>query len=65
VAISQSLDDVPFDLLRHRVLRYSADPEGLRVLQSRLEEKLRQIGPPAMEAPTAATGKIIPVRLRS
>jgi hypothetical protein len=65
VPISQSLDDVPFDLISHRVLKYSADPDGLLVLQARLEEALRQVTPPAMEDMGIATAKVVPIRQRS
>jgi hypothetical protein len=65
VPISQSLDDVPFDLISHSVLKYSTDPDGLLVLQSRLEETLRQITPPAIEDIGATTAKVVPIRPRS
>jgi hypothetical protein len=65
VPISQSLDDVPFELIRHRVLKYSAEPEGLVLLQSRLEEALRQIMPPVIEDFGASTAKVVPIRQRT
>jgi hypothetical protein len=66
VPISQSLDDVPFDLIQHRVLRYSADPDGLLLLQSRLDETLRQIMPPVMEdIGVASANKVVPIRQRT
>jgi hypothetical protein len=65
VPISQSLDDVPFDLLSHGVLKYSADTDGLLVLQSRLEEMLRQVTPPPMEDLEPASTKVVPIRQRS
>jgi len=65
VPISQSLDDVPLDLISHRVLRYTADPDGLLVLQSRLEETLLQVTPPAIEDIGVATAKVVPIRQRS
>lgn len=40
--ISQSLDDVPFDLKHHRVLNYLANSEGIKRLQSALSTKLDQ-----------------------
>ena len=43
VPISQSLDDVPFDLRHHRVLRYLANEEGLTELQSKLSSRLRRL----------------------
>lgn len=42
VPISQSLDDVPFDITHHRVLKYLPNSEGLARLQSALEAKLKQ-----------------------
>lgn len=42
VPISQSIDDVPFDMVHHRVLTYLANGEGLSELESRLAAKLRQ-----------------------
>ncbi len=44
IPISQSLDDIPFDMRHHRVLKYLANGEGLHALESRLTEKLRQVG---------------------
>jgi AbiJ-like protein len=44
VPISQSLDDVPFDMRHHRVLTYLANKEGLAKLSGDLEKKLRQVG---------------------
>jgi len=65
VPISQSLDDVPFDLISHNVLKYSTDPDGLLLLQSRLEEALAQITPPAIEDIGDTTAKVVPIRPRS
>jgi hypothetical protein len=45
VPISQSLDDVPFDLMHHRVLKYLANAEGLKELESKLTGRLLQIAP--------------------
>jgi hypothetical protein len=42
VPISQSLDDVPFDMRHHRVLRYLLNSEGLSGLTNGLATKLRQ-----------------------
>lgn len=42
VPISQSIDDVPFDMAHHRVLTYLPNGEGLALLQSRLAAKLAQ-----------------------
>lgn len=49
VPISQSLDDVPFDMRHHRVLKYLPNAEGLLKLSIDLAKKLRQVsvGPPA------------------
>ena len=65
VPISQSLDDVPADLVYHRVIKYAADPEGLVVLQARLEETLRQIAPPAVEDIGMTAAKVVPIRPRT
>lgn len=53
VPISQSLEDVPFDMRHHRVLKYLPNKEGLSKLTSDLAAKLRQvsIGTPASPAP--------------
>lgn len=42
VPISQSLDDVPFDITHHRVLKYLPNAEGLGRLESSLSSKLTQ-----------------------
>ncbi len=43
VPITQSLDDVPFDIRHHRVLKYLPNSEGLSVLQSSLSSRLRSL----------------------
>jgi len=43
VPIAQSLDDVPFDLRHHRVLKYLPNAEGLKQLELRLETRLRSV----------------------
>ncbi|MFC0349456.1 hypothetical protein [Undibacterium danionis] len=43
VPVSQSLDDIPFDMRHHRVLKYLPNGEGLAVLEAKLSEKLRQV----------------------
>lgn len=43
IPLSQSLDDVPFDMIHHRVLKYLPNAEGHLKLQSELERKLRQL----------------------
>src|SRR2546427_2318323 len=40
IPISQSLDDVPFDLRHHRVLKYLPNTEGLASMQATLTERL-------------------------
>ena len=45
VPLAQSLDDVPFDLRHHRVLRYLSNTEGLAQLESRLVTRLKSIAP--------------------
>jgi nucleoside 2-deoxyribosyltransferase len=45
VPITQSMDDVPFDLHHHRVLKYFPNTEGLAVLMSALAGRLRQVAP--------------------
>ncbi len=62
VPISQALDDVPFDMRHHRVLRYLSNSEGLLKLSSDLATKLRQVsvGTPASLSPSADGKKDIP-----
>ncbi|HWS86413.1 MAG TPA: hypothetical protein VN282_05600 [Pyrinomonadaceae bacterium] len=43
VPISQSYDDVPFDLRHHRVLRYYPNGEGLASMQDKLAERLKTL----------------------
>ena len=43
VPISQSLDDVPFDMRHHRVLTYFPNGEGLQSLADSLGPKLRSV----------------------
>ena len=43
IPVSQSLDDVPFDMAHHRVLKYLLNQEGLSALESMLSDKLRQV----------------------
>jgi hypothetical protein len=45
VPISQSIDDVPFDLTHHRVLKYLGNSEGLKQLEVKLVPRLRQVAP--------------------
>ena len=44
IPISQSIDDVPFDIRHHRVLKYLPNQEGLAKLESDLSRKLVQMG---------------------
>ncbi len=44
IPITQSLDDVPFDMRHHRALSYYPNQEGLQALANSLSEKLGQIG---------------------
>jgi hypothetical protein len=50
VPISQSIDDVPFDLRHHRVLTYLPNSEGLASMEKALAVKLRTFS----EAPPSA-----------
>lgn len=43
IPITQSLDDVPFDLRHHRVLRYDNNADGRVQLQAKLEERMKTI----------------------
>jgi hypothetical protein len=43
IPISQSLDDVPFDMKHHRVLKYLPNEQGYRDLAATLTKKLSQI----------------------
>lgn len=43
IPVSQSIDDVPFDMRHHRVLTYYPNTEGLQSLANSLADKLRQV----------------------
>ena len=43
VPISQSLDDVPFDMAHHRILKYLPNGEGIAAMVGKLADKLRQV----------------------
>lgn len=43
VPISQSIDDVPFDMAHHRILKYLPNSEGIETMAVKLSEKLRQV----------------------
>jgi hypothetical protein len=45
IPISQSLEDVPSDLLQHRVLKYLNNSEGVNTLVEELTEKLSSYSP--------------------
>lgn len=62
VPISQSLDDVPFDMRHHRVLKYLPNAEGLMKLSVGLAVKLRQVsaGVPAASAPESEEDDDVP-----
>jgi hypothetical protein len=62
IPISQSLEDVPFDMRHHRVLKYLPNSEGLLKLTADLATKLRQVsvGTPASPAPEVAEEHGIP-----
>lgn len=47
--ISQSIDDVPFDLQHHRVLKYLSNGEGLAKMEAALSARLRRVAPPATQ----------------
>jgi hypothetical protein len=52
VPITQSLDDVPFDMRHHRTLKYLPNTEGLATLGQGLVSKLKQfsVSPPKVSA---------------
>lgn len=56
IPISQSLEDVPFDMRHHRVLKYLANSQGLEKLTLDLEAKLRQV---SIGTPTAPASKVV------
>ena len=41
IPITQSIDDIPFDLRHHRVLKYLNNSEGLQELKRGLEKRLK------------------------
>jgi len=51
IPISQSLEDVPFDMRHHRVLTYLPNREGLAELSSKLASKLQQFRAPKVTEP--------------
>jgi hypothetical protein len=56
------MDDVPFDMRHHRVLKYLRNNEGLRRLSSELAAKLKQfsIQPKTDADPDAGQDENIP-----
>ena len=44
VPIAQSMDDVPFDIKHHRILKYLQNTEGLTKLEERLTNRLLTLG---------------------
>lgn len=63
VPLSQSMEDVPFDMRHHRVLKYLPNKEGLDKLSSDLAAKLRKVsvGTPASPAPEVTEADDLPV----
>ncbi len=43
IPITQSLDDIPFDLKSHRALKYLANTQGLTELTMGLEKRLQTL----------------------
>jgi hypothetical protein len=43
VPIAQSIEDVPFDLKHHRVLKYHDNEQGRKRLQEQLQQRLQQL----------------------
>ena len=43
IPVSQTLDDVPFDMAHHRILKYLPNREGINAMVPKLAEKLRQV----------------------
>lgn len=60
VPISQSLDEVPFDMRHHRVLTYLRNSEGLAALTAGLAKKLQQFTVPAPRETAASEVGDIP-----
>jgi anti-anti-sigma factor len=50
IPISQSIDDGPFDIKHHRILKYLSNAEGLEQLETRLAKRLQQFAtiPPSI-----------------
>lgn len=43
IPIAQSLEDVPFDMAHHRILKYLPNNEGIQEMVRKLSDKLRQV----------------------
>lgn len=43
IPISQTLEDVPFDMSHHRILKYLSNGEGIEQMQFKLADKLKQV----------------------
>jgi hypothetical protein len=50
VPITQSVEDVPFDIRHHRVLKYLPNAEGLAALQASLSPPLASLASPVLPA---------------
>jgi len=42
IPLTQSLDDIPFDMVHHRALKYFPNREGLASLETKLADKLKR-----------------------
>jgi len=60
VPISQSLDDVPFDMTHHRVLKYLPNTEGFAKLEASLAAKLKQFSISRPASPGSSIDDEIP-----
>lgn len=54
IPITQSMDDVPFDMKHHRVLKYLPNEQGLATLQTELVKKLQQYSLKIASTPVSA-----------
>ena len=46
IPITQSMDDIPFNLGHHRVLKYLNNDEGMHDLKNKLEDRLKTLKKP-------------------
>lgn len=58
VPITQSMDDVPFDMKHHRVLKYLPNEQGLATLQTELVKKLQQYSLKVASTPASVSTEI-------